>query len=108
MLSRRERVSRALFPKGRGISHVFSFGTLRTHPSPVFRATVVISKKTITSAVFRHKGKRKGYEALKTVKELAPSALYVFYPNRGVLKTSVTSMRKDFTKKFSKKTPSEY
>lgn len=108
MLPRRERVSRAQFPKGRGASHVFSFGTLRAHPSPVFRATVVISKKTIQSAVFRHKGKRKGYEALKTLKELAPGALYVFYPNREILKISVTSIKEDFIKKFSKKTPGEY
>lgn len=103
MLSRRERVSRARFPKGRGVSHVFSFGTLRVFPTGPFSASVVISKKTIASAVFRHKAKRKGYEVLKAVKELAPSALYVFYPNREILKTSVTGMREDFTKKFSKK-----
>lgn len=102
MLPRRERLSRAQFPKGRGQSFVFSFGTVRVSAAPDFRAAVVISKKTIRSAVFRHKGKRKGYDALTSLKELGGASAYVFYPNREVLTTSVAVMRQSFLKKFSK------
>lgn len=107
MLPRRERISRVRFPKGRGVSFAFSFGTVRLFPSEDFRATVVISKKTIRSAVFRHKGKRKGYDALSVLRESPVGAMYVFYPNRGALSVSVAVMKNAFMKTFSKKSPSE-
>jgi RNase P protein component len=102
MLPRRERLSRAQFPKGRGASFAFSFGTVRVFPSQDFRTAVVISKKTIRSAVFRHKGKRKGYDALASLKEGQGPAGYVFYPNREVLTTSVAVMKNELGKKFLK------
>lgn len=102
MLPRRERVSRAQFPKGRGVSFAFPFGSVRIFPAEHFRVAVVISKKTIRSAVFRHKGKRKGYDALQALKELRGAAAYVFYPNREVITTSVATMKQVFVKTFTK------
>jgi ribonuclease P protein component len=102
MLPRRERLSRAQFPKGRGVSFTFPFGTVRVFPSQDFRIAVVISKKTIRSAVFRHKGKRKGYDALSVLRDVRAAAGYVFYPNREVLTTSVAAMKNELVKKFLK------
>lgn len=103
MLPRRERLSRAQFPKGRGVSFVFPFGTVRVFPSDTFRATVVISKKTIRSAVFRHKGKRRGYDALAILRAATSPAAYVFYPNRSVLTAPLLAMQEAFSKTFLKK-----
>jgi ribonuclease P protein component len=101
MIPRRERIPRAEFPKGQGHSVAFSFGTLRTYPSPSFRATVVISKKTLRSAVDRHRGKRKAYAALVVFKKLGGKASYIFYPNRSILSESVTTLTEIFRKRFS-------
>ena len=100
MLPRRERIMRAGFPKGRGGSTPFSFGTVRVFPSETFRGSVVISKKTIRSAVKRHKGKRKGYQALKALRGLGAVSAYVFYPNQNVLSESVSGMILAFKKRF--------
>ncbi len=101
MLPKRERLSRAQFPKGRGVSTPFSFGTVRTFPADSYKASVVISKKTLRRAVDRHKGKRKAYNALRALNSSNSKQVYVFYPNQTILTEKLSVIVQTLKKRFS-------
>ncbi|MBX9765030.1 ribonuclease P protein component [Patescibacteria group bacterium] len=74
---------------------------MRVFPSHTFRASVVISKKTLRRAVDRHKGKRKAYTALAVLRKSSATAAYVFYPNKNILSEQLPAMTSAFQKRFS-------
>lgn len=67
MLSKKQRFTRALFPKGRpNARRSFSWGTASLYDSPS-AAAVVVSKKVIKKAHDRNRAKRRVYNVLATL-----------------------------------------
>lgn len=95
MLNKSARLSRSSFPKKKArIQHIFPWGTVSEYPGGPFKAAVVISKKTLKTAVDRNLARRRLYAAMKEEISSKESTFTVF-PRTAVLKTSFSSLKQD-------------
>lgn len=95
MLNKGARLTRSSFPKKRArIQHIFPWGTVSEYPQGPFKAAVVVSKKTLKTAVERNRVRRRLYAAAKT--EIASKGgTYTLFPRATVLKTPFSSIKQD-------------
>lgn len=97
MLPKKSRFSRASFPKSKAAKRVtFLWGSASLYPTPSFKASVVVAKKTLPHAVDRNKVTRRVYAALKRVSRTrVPDIGVVVFPSREALRAPFEMIVKD-------------
>ncbi len=101
MLPRKNRLVRATFPTSRPLKRVqYSWGSISLYPEkPGFKASVVVSKKTLPRAVDRNRATRRAYAALRKVFETrASNTVAVVFPKKEVLIVPFGLMVEDLKK----------
>jgi ribonuclease P protein component len=91
MLKKENRLGRA------GFSHYFKVGkkqhseylTLVTHPSPIFKASVVVGKKVYKNAVDRNKVRRRIYGEFSQIKQNQQIIIVIVKPTFSKLSKKV-------------------
>lgn len=95
MLNKGARLTRSSFPKKRArIQHIFPWGTVSEYPGGPFKAAVVVSKKTLKTAVDRNFARRRLYTAMK--EEISSKGgTFTVFPRTTILKTPFSSIKQD-------------
>lgn len=94
MLPKKFRFSSRSFPRTKPtVRRTFSWGSASLYTATSFQAAVVISKKTLKSAVDRNRARRRVYAAL--AKAAPETGAIVVFPNASVLKESFEHMVRD-------------
>ena len=95
MLNKGARLTRSSFPKKRArIQHIFPWGTVSEYPGGTFMAAVVVSKKTLKTAVDRNLARRRLYAALKA-EISSKGGTFTVFPRAVVLETPFSSIKQD-------------
>jgi ribonuclease P protein component len=94
MLPHKNRFTRSSFPKSKPARRIqFAWGSVSLYEALTFKASVVVSKKTLPRAVDRNRATRRAYAALKAANPRAIGA--VVFPRREALTAPFASIVKD-------------